>query len=420
MQEESYILLPVTIPQDDLEAFINQSLPLDLYTGSEEELGFDVEGTRKGKIEVRMEGHEIFYKLNLAVTVSKSTFLSDIEGKGSLELELKTSFTITENWELDSQTVLEFYEWIEAPKVKIGIATIPVKNITDNFIKRNRERITAAIDKAIKEKVKLQELLLPAWQKLNEPIDIKEPFELHFLMQADSIKLSPPLGKTANIWSHIFLPVDPVLKVGKGVHIHENKLPPFHYHYKREDEFSLRIPAELPYEIATRLATENVRGKELEVQGQTIYIETIHVEQFEGKVSVDVSFSGSLKGVANATFLPAFSSEDNDLVLNEMTFKVKSKNVLAKGAIWLFKERIIHTIRENATYFLNSLKKDIQNIIQRELDALALPDIADLDINLDLFDITQIDVLEDKLIIQTHLTGNGLLKLKLMGEVGEV
>lgn len=414
MQEESFILVPVTIPQSDLEAFINQSLPLELYSGSEEELGFEVTTNRKGPIKVRMEDHEVFYDVDLEVEIRKSTILSDINGKGRLNLQLKTSFTITEDWLLDSQTVLEYYKWIEAPKVKVGIATIPVKKLTDGFLKRNREKITAAIDQTIYEKVRLADYIQLVWEKLNESVDIKDPVELHFLMRAKAVMLSPITGMKDNIRSFLFLPVKPILKFGRQLENEITAFPSFSYHYEKDDHFVLHIPADLPYNMATRLASENLRGKTMEVQGQTLQVESIQVEKNDGKVQVDIGFSGNIRGMATARFNPVFSPGENKLVLKDLSFDLKTKNVLAKGAIWLFKERIIQTIQENAALFLTSLKKDIRDIIQKELDDLVLPEMAELEMDLSVFDIAEIKVKEESLVFQTILKGKGKLLLHLM------
>jgi hypothetical protein len=414
MQEESFILLPVTIPQSDLEAFINQSLPTELYSGSEEELGVAVEGKRVGNIVVRMEEHEIFYRVDMDVLVKKSTLISNIEGNGRLRLELKTSFIITDNWRVDSQTVLEYHEWIERPKLKVGIATFSVKTLTDSFLKRNREKITNAIDRAIQEKVLISEYIQPVWNKMQEPVIGKEPFEFSFVLCPKAIQLSPPLGRKDNIWTYVYLPIEPILKVGSTLSLEVRQLPVFSYHYKKDDNFTLSIPSSLSYNMATRLASENLRGKALEIQGQTILIEMLQVGQAQQKVSVDIGFSGSVNGIASASFYPGFSSEENDLLLNDLSFDLKTKNVLAKGAIWLFKERIIQTIRKHSAIFLNTLKVDIKEAIQKELDSLMLPDMAKLDLDLDVFDITAIDVEEDGLVIQALLQGSGKLLLELM------
>jgi hypothetical protein len=406
---DSIFNLPVIISQKNLETFINEKIPVDLYEKEDDGDGLIINGKRIGELEVKMVDNEIRYRIQIELNIEKKTLLGSFKASGLIELDLKTSFLITASWSISSSTVLAFYEWMEKPSIKTGLGEVGVKRIANLFLEKNESKICESIDKAITEQVDFKKIISPVWDKMNEKISLPKPLNANFFLHPKSISLSPFKGDQNQIFTLSCIKANPILDFSSGSKADFVPLPSFSPCGNENKGFQIYIPVSISYEMATRLATENLRGQKFEVSGRDIFLETIEVSKSDSKLEIALGLSGFIAGLAVVKFIPNLMEERFEINLEEVEFSLKTKNLFAKGASWLLKNTIIESIKSNANSAVQQGILYAKEALAKELRSIDLQDKGKLDTEIDDIRIEGIQMDETGLSLLVFIGGNGQL-----------
>ncbi|MEZ4950027.1 MAG: DUF4403 family protein [Saprospiraceae bacterium] len=405
--------LPVIIPQENLASFINEKIPKDLYEKEDQNDGLKVSGTRIGQIGVKMVDSEIRYTIQIILEIEKRTLLGKFNAKGIIELDLKTSFILTTAWKVSSTTVLAFYEWKEKPSVKTGLGNLNVKGIADIFLEKNESRICESIDKAIEEQVNFKNIINPVWDKLNESILLPKPLNANFLLRPENLSLSPFKGSLNQIQTLTCIKANPSLDFSLKAANKPLPLPPFSTCDFQDSGFQIYMPVSINYDMATKLATEYLRGQKFEVSGQEVILETIEIGKSEHKLEIALGLSGFIKGVAIVKFIPTLNKNTSEILIQEVEFNLKTKNIFAKGASWLLKKSIIDSIKNNANNALQEGMEKARAVLVEELRSIDLNGNGTLDAQIESIALNDFQIEPTKLSILIFLKGDGQLNVVL-------
>ena len=134
-EQSSTINLPLKIDLRELEKSVNKQLPDPLYKDeSMEGDNLAVTALKKEDITLGIDSQMVTYRVPLILDIKYDIGFSTVKAAGELALKFKTAFNIRENWELETSTILDGYEWLRTPKVKLAGINLPVGFIANIII----------------------------------------------------------------------------------------------------------------------------------------------------------------------------------------------------------------------------------------------------------------------------------------------
>jgi len=120
-----------------------------------------------------------------------------------------------------------------------------------------------------------------------------------------------------------------------------------------DEELALLVSDEVSYEEAERLAKEEAAGETYDYGKRSFTVEDINLYGQEDQLVVDVLLSGSYNGNVYLTGRPVYDDRDNAVVIKDLKYTLKTKNVLFKTAGWLLKSTFKNKIEETLNFYLD-------------------------------------------------------------------
>lgn len=187
----------------------------------------------------------------------------------------------------------------------------------------------------------LRPYLQQAWKQLSEPYPIPgigtfslNPKRLHMQeLHADKDLLNITIGITA-------APVVQFEKAASSSTPLPNLTPA-----TPAGGFTVYLDAALPYDSLSRVVNGYMAGKRFDVS-EGLFAKHIVVKEVtvagntEGHLLLKVDFTGSFNGTAFFTGKPAYDAESQTLAVEDLDYDLQTKNLLLKGAKWLFASKI--------------------------------------------------------------------------------
>ncbi|HEV7333811.1 MAG TPA: DUF4403 family protein [Flavisolibacter sp.] len=109
--------------------------------------------------------------------------------------------------------------------------------------------------------------------------------------------------------------------------------------------FTVYLDAALPYDSLSRVVNGYMAGKRFDVS-EGLFAKHILVKEVtlagntEGNLLIKVDFTGSFNGTAFFIGKPAYHTETQTLEVQDLDYDLQTKNLLLKGAKWLFANKI--------------------------------------------------------------------------------
>ncbi|MBK7939575.1 MAG: DUF4403 family protein [Lewinellaceae bacterium] len=110
-----------------------------------------------------LSGNTIKYRLPLKLWMKKNLLVTDAEADAELALNMKTTFSINEDWSLSTQTEVEYHEWLSKPRLKTGIGDISVETLANLALNRSKKNISQTLDRFVSQQLTLKPYLQDAW-----------------------------------------------------------------------------------------------------------------------------------------------------------------------------------------------------------------------------------------------------------------
>lgn len=368
--KSSVLNLPIKIYKSELEKTINQQLGEVIFEDDDYSDGLLIKATKQADVSLEIADKIVRYSVPINLWVKKDVMITSVEAEGSLVLEFETNYGIQPNWQLETNTQLKKYEWTRTPVVKLGIGNLNVTSIANQFIEKAKSQLAAAIDDQVKSLIDLKGEINEAWKKMQNPILVSEEHKTWLLMSPDSVRLTP-LATIGNIIeSTVIITAKPRLFMGQKPESHSNAaLPNFQFtDNPRNQDFSIFLGSEIPFEEAERITRENIVGENYNYGKRKVKVEEISLYGQGNKLVVKTNLSGSYEGDVYLTGKPEYNDRKNEIVMKEVDFDFSSKKTLMKTASWLFKGSLKKTIQDNLNFHLNENLEAAQKAIEFELE----------------------------------------------------
>lgn len=214
------------------------------------------------------------------------------------------------------------------------------------------------------------------WTALQTPTEIAPRTWL--TIEPSEIALTPITGSGLNVTSTLTLRANTRIVVGEKPQLARKPLPPLRV--ANAAPAGLRVPfdLELPYADATRLATAEVAGKTLSVNGKPLTISSIKLSPApNGKVSIEAQIDyrgGRLRNYKGAIYLdgtPRFDPATRTVNIPDLEYTVERRGVIFRLLERAAHESIRDRLRESARFAfgprIDTMRAEITQAMTRKL-----------------------------------------------------
>ncbi|WP_333850373.1 DUF4403 family protein [Epilithonimonas sp.] len=373
---KSNITLPVSLPISEINSLINQSVKGVLY----EDQSYTDNNNDQFKVKVEKQANiNIKALTNNRLMISVPLKIWAEKGYGSFGYYLYkdtnlnvimnfiTSLTATPDWKLDTKTTTAGFVWTQKPVLDYGKVKIPITPLVENVLKEQQSKFTKVIDQQIKTQFNLQPYLLMAWNQFSKPINISEEYNTWLKISPQNTYMSPLQVFQDKIKTTIGIDLYSETYVGQIPLATRDavSVPNFILNPNLQNVFNLQTTANISFEEATRLATQQFLNKEFAMgsEDKKVKITDISVYQEKENIVIEAHTSGEVNGTAFIKGKPYYSAEEHKIKLNVTDFNLKTKNFFQKALTVLFEGKIKRMIEKD--YGIPLL--DIENASKKSL-----------------------------------------------------
>ncbi|MCB0632217.1 MAG: DUF4403 family protein [Saprospiraceae bacterium] len=367
----SVVNIPLNLSVKELERMLNKQLDTVLYEDNDINDGDNMmmKAEKKEDISLRLDSSSVAYRVPLDIWVRYNTGVGKVEGTGAIAISLKTGYSIQSDWKLKTNTEFTEYEWLEKPRLKMGLVSLPVGFVADMLIDNFKSTITENIDQQISENLGLDSLIADGWKKMHEPLEVSEDYHAWLMMNPQKISMTPIKSNDDDLQATVLIESKPTISFGekpKDPELHP--LPPFAYAQSGGEEFMIRIGTEISYDEAERIVKETVQGERFDYGNRYVVVDDIELYGQGNKLVVNTKISGTYSGDIFMTGRPEFNARSNSIDIKDLKYTVDTRNFLLRSAGWLLRSKFKNMIQSNLDFLLQTNLKEIEDQIKKQLD----------------------------------------------------
>lgn len=370
-ERTSVINIPVRINLLELEKSLNQQLQGTLYEDNDMNDGdkMMMRAEKVDDVKLQMEGQTIKYQVPVKVWVRYNAGITKLEAEGEIAMNFKTDFDIDADWNMETLTSIETYEWLKQPRLRVAGMSLPVGFIADIILKRSKTVITESIDQQVQENFSLRKMVEDVWKQMFDPVLISPEYNTWLLVNPQNIGMTSLVTDDNAISSVIVVESLPRVSLGERPEaMNATDLPPFVFRDTTLNDFVIRIRTDVPYEEAERLAKQELLGETFSEGKRSVTIEDLELYGQGNKLIVNTKLSGSYNGSIYLTGRPIYNPQKNVVDIKDLDFTLETRNFLYKSAAWLLKGTLRKRIEENMNFLLQYNLDELKNQLQAQLD----------------------------------------------------
>lgn len=422
----STIALPLQIPLLQIEKQLNSQVKGMLYElKNQSSSDYDRFNLKVSKQEdIKLSGNASSLKIAVPLRVRlDGTFEAEALGFSisetatsdfAIKINFATKIGISPQWQLQSQTTIENYQWLVKPTIDIRGFSLPIDFIADLLLKNQKEYIAKKIDEALSSQANLKGEVSQVWTMLQKPILLSEEYNTWLTLKPEEIQMKPIGFENNTLQTTVAMRMYANSYIGANPPNNTSNLPL--KNLQLTNQISPQFQITLQNHIDRQFAIEEVKKQfvgQTYTQGKKkITITNINLYGSEGNMVLAVSMMGSLNGTAYFEGLPTYDEASQSIMIKNLDFSLDTKNLLAKSAAWLFDKKINKLIAESLKMPLKTSLEDLKKEIQKNLTNYPLGEVALLNGKLDQLKMGEVAITPDKIILNVLATGNLQIKMK--------
>ena len=277
-EKPSALNIPIKINVKELEASLNKQLINPLYKDSLTTDGDNmaITANKKEDISISIDSQMVTYRVPLALDIKYDIGFTNVNAFGEIALVFKTAFNILETWELETSTILEDYQWLQTPKVKLAGINLPVGFIANVIINQSREVLTASIDEQVKTNFNFKKVIEDTWEEMFNPMLVSEEYNTWLSINPLDIGMTSIQMDRDTMSSVIIVQSKPKISLGeKPAAATWRPLPLFKYRDFQSESFVLSLSTDVSYEEAERITKEQILGETFSQGNRSVTIEDL-------------------------------------------------------------------------------------------------------------------------------------------------
>ncbi len=360
----SYVNMPLEITLAEIENQLNKVLTGDIYSDTDiEKDKTELKITKTGAIQLREINGKIETIFPLKIW-AKFKYGIDFMGlNDTKEVNLNGILTVTSdvklsNWKLETNSNINDIQWTESPSINIAGKNIPITYIINPAISIFKAKISAKIDEAIQKTCDFKPQVLNVLEKMSAPFLMSEQYQTWFKLIPLEVNVTDAILSDSKIKMNLGLKCNMQTIVGMKPKSSFDKLAiQFKAVDKINDKFTANVAAISTYESASKVISNNFKGKAFGSGSKTIVIQKVDLWQKEGKIIIALDMTGSINGTIYLSGIPNYNSVTKEIYFDQMDYVLNTKGLLTKTASWLLQGVILKKIEENCRY---SIKQNLE------------------------------------------------------------
>ncbi|MGI9629190.1 MAG: DUF4403 family protein [Longimicrobiales bacterium] len=290
-------------------------------------------------------------------------------------------------------------------------------DVTERVMTSAQEALVANLPKLEAElgRIDLRPRFERWWQILSEPIQLSD--DVWLVIDPVGVQRGSTVGKGETLVAEVGLSARPRIVYGQRPEPPNRPLPQLG-DGPVEEGLNIRASGAADYATASLRLTEELQGRELEHQGQTLILERVQVSGIgSGRLALDVYFSGSATGHMYLVGTPEFDQTSGEIYVPDLSFDVETQSLLLQGLAWLGEEEILEFFRVRARWRIDDLARLASEQLASGLNRSLTPDVR-LEGTVDTVRIVGVYPLLDSLVVQAEARASASLIIAEMSPVG--
>lgn len=379
----SVLNLPIEMPVSELETQINAQLKGLIYEDdSYEDNGGDNLKAKVWKINpirVVAKDSTFLFEVPLKIWVSAGYKVSPLginlsgykDTEFSIRIRLISKIGISPNWQLNSDTYVDSYDWISEPNVKVAGIKIPVKSMVSRLLNHNFEKITQAIDKQVNSGIEIKKYVEAAWNLARQPVLLSKEFDTWLVVTPTAVVMTPLMVSNNILRSSIGMKgyTQTITSAVKPAVKPAPKLPDLQITDKVTSDFRIGLISLISYEDAARMATARFSGQKYSFLGGKYNIQVTSIEMYgqNEKLIIKAGLSGSVTGSIFLKGIPYYDPQTQKLSLKDLDYDLDTKNTIVRTAGWLLQGKFSKMMEKEMVFPVGNqiaeAKKSVQQIL---------------------------------------------------------
>jgi len=411
--ESSRLNLPIQIPLNELQKAINANVPTPLISNKPLKGRFVMNAKRNGNVRMRGKNKTIIWNVPIEIEV-----VNDKNGHVVSKFEVVPSFEslikIEKDYTLSAKSKLVDLTFSDEATINMLGVKIGVTKLISKQIKKHASSITEKLDDEI-NKVSIEKLLEKTWTKLRSPIRVnKKLVNIYLLGEPESIVFHEYHFENNNMMLDFTLiaVLNTIYDSASYVPM-EFDYPPLSIAPKKEDGFDLHLAFPITYRLIDSLANLMLTGKEFDVEGEKIYIDSIHVSARDSVLLIYAKMMGDWAAEMNAVGVPAFDAQTKMVFVNGFDFSFSEESSsLFHATDYLFHEEIQNEVLAKLRFNVGPLIDSLPEMLYGAIEKGKSGDNINLTTHIDSAVVSDVLIGQDKLVILLDGKGDASLEIE--------
>ena len=367
--EQSVILFAeVSFRNDSLDNHFNELVDYGLNAEIDNSvMGFEVAIEKSDTASLKLVDHKAYSSIPLFLEFSRKDRFRRIKAEAGISVQFVTDFYSDTTGHLVSKTVLEKYEWTQKPKLGLGWFNVPVKTLSDLFIKLNKDRFERLVDESIKEQFDFENRSRALYKEMSKEILIDSSQNIRLKFRPGQIKLGKFKRDSLTTSTYIRLESQALMsddmfdfsdlvQGDPGIVLDDFQTEVSKIHIVFQADIS-----RLDDFIRSKLA-----GRIFEKDGQEVQVKDISVDLAGKKqIQVKLKLEGDFNGTMEFSLKPEFNKKKQSFKASDFDLKVKSDNFFQNTGIWFIKSRIKREFSEMLNFTMTEKQEELQTQLDR-------------------------------------------------------
>ena len=405
----SILNIPVNLKLSVLESIINSQLNGLLYEDKDFNDGdrMKVKVYKRNPIKLSGKDNELKYRIPLSIQVVYDAMVTNVLASGEIELEAKTSFKISKDWTLKTQTDVTNYVWIKKPVAQVVGVNIPLGSLADVILNNSKSYLGKQMDETTSSYFDLKSIVSSAWNSISRILSVSEEYKTWLSVNPSKVSMAPLIIQGDSILSNLSLMAKPQLSIGdKPRENMVNKIPDYSQVLNDNLRTLLVLRTKLPFSETKNLTLKQVGGQTFSSGKKSVTVEDVNYFGINNKLGVELTLSGVYKGKIFLTGTPQIEARTNLINLPDLDFNLETKNFLVKSAGWILKSNLKKMIQENINFYLTLNLNETKKELEKQLNDYPLATGFKMKSKIDQLSVENIQITPDGMLIDMAIGGN--------------
>jgi hypothetical protein len=335
-------------------------------------------------------------------------------------ITLQTPVALHADWHLVTKFKITGIKWVKPAKITIAKQSIDLTKKIDEYLEKNKDQITAMLDKEVNKAVSLEKPIGKVWTDLQKPIIInkKEPITyVKFICEdiAGDFSLD-----TADIRCDASINTRVAILTDTTAESTVKTLPAFRENKEVSKYSDVNLYAFVDFDEITEQLTTLFKKKPLSVKGRKATIKNAEVYASRLGLTVKLETRGDIRGTLIATGTPFYDSLSQSISMHDFEFQLSSDNALLSAGDQLLHDLLRDTLRSVLDVGMGNLIGKVPEIIEKAIAKGKTGRAIDADI--DEFKVHNCQILmgAQRMHIKVHASFIGAIRLKHLNPGKEI